>query len=96
MIAVGKAVPWAQRFLFNAIALIIKITGATGRLAEFIVALGTMVVLILSIRAIYDTARVFMGTVKYLAQEARYAINPWHKHSKTDLSGPDLNNPFRW
>ena len=96
MIAVGKAVPWAQRFLFNAIALIIKITGATGRLAEFIVALGTMVVLILSIREIHDTARVFMGTVKYLAQEARYAINPWHKHSKTDLSGPDLKNPFRW
>ena len=52
--------------------------------------------LVNSLRAIYDTARVFMGTMKYLIQEARYAINPWHKHSKTDLSGPDLENPFRW
>ncbi len=96
MTAVGKAVPWSQRFIFKAIALIIKVTGATGRIAEFITAIGTMVVLILSIRSIYDTARVFMGTMKYIIQEARYAINPWHKHSKKDLSGPDLKKPFKW
>lgn len=50
----------------------------------------------LAIKALYDTARVFMGTMKYAVQELKYGLNPWHKHNSNDLCGPDLKNPFKW
>ena len=96
MVAVGKAVPYMQKAIFTSISAIIKLTGATGQFATFIAAVGTMVVLILSIKAIYDTARVFMGTLKYAIQELKYGLNPWHKHKLSDLSGPDFKSPFKW
>lgn len=96
MLSIGKALPLLQRYLFLTTAWMIRVTGATGQLAAFIVSVGTIVMIIISCKAIYDTARVFMGTIKYIVQEAKYALNPWHRHSKNDLEGPDFENPFKW
>jgi hypothetical protein len=95
MTSIGKAVPMMHRALFNATAWVIKISGATGQLVSFITATGTLITILLTVRALADSARVYMGTIKYVVQEARYALNPWHKHKKTDLAGPNFQNPFR-
>ena len=92
---VGRAMPAVKRVIFASLSWTIKVTGAAGQLAACLTALVTLVFIILYIRSLYDLLRVFLGTCKYIVQEIRFALNPWHKHKKTDLSGPDLKNPFK-
>ncbi|MBQ8185096.1 MAG: RHS repeat-associated core domain-containing protein, partial [Lachnospiraceae bacterium] len=93
-IAVGKAMPIAKKLIFATLSYTIKITGITGQLAACLTAIVTLIALLLFIKSVYDLARVFFGTCKYIIQEIKYALNPWHEHKSTDLSGPDFDNAF--
>ena len=93
--AIGKAVPFLKRIIVASLAWTIKVTAASGRLLACLTAIMTLVAILLIIKSLYDMARVFFGTLKYVVQEIRYGLNPWHKHKKGDLEGPDFKNPFK-
>ena len=94
-IAIGRAVPIFKQVIVASLIWTIKVTGATGQLAACLTAIFALVFIILAFKSLYDMARVFFGTLKYVVQEIRYGLNPWHKHKKSDLTGPDFKNPFK-